>query len=150
MDLFYYYLNLVEVSGTLPSYTGEYPGVKKKKWLGTSISRWDYASGFTMTQLRNPEHKDSGVRISDGGWHFSYIGGHEIELPIDRIMRKIAGSAHQEFNNPKIVKKIAKRLEKNKDVFGRRKSKFVKLPRTNHLPLFIQNNLPDYQHLILQ
>jgi beta-1,4-mannosyl-glycoprotein beta-1,4-N-acetylglucosaminyltransferase len=149
MDLYYYYLNLMEVSGTLPSYTGEYPGIRKKKWLGTSISKWEYASSFTMTQLRNPEHKECGVRISDGGWHFSYIGGHEVEPPINRILRKIEGAAHQEFNNPKIVKKITKRLRKNKDVFGRRRSKFVKLPDTNHLPEFIQKNLSKYQHLIL-
>ena len=149
MDLFYYYLNLVEVSGTLPSYTGEYPGIKSKKWLGTSVSRWEYASRFTMTQLRNPEHKEKGVRISNGGWHFSYIGGHEIDLPIDRIMRKIEGSAHQEFNNPKVIKKVKKRLDKNKDVFGRRKSKFIKLQDTKHLPKYIQNNISKYQHLIL-
>jgi beta-1,4-mannosyl-glycoprotein beta-1,4-N-acetylglucosaminyltransferase len=149
MDLYYYYLNLMEISGTLPSYMGEYPEIKNRKWLGTSISRWEYASKFTMTQLRNPEHKAMGIRISDGGWHFSYIGGHETELPLHRILRKIESAAHQEFNNPKMIKKISRRLEKNKDVFGRRKSKFVKLPDTGHLPEFIQNNLSNYQHLIL-
>jgi beta-1,4-mannosyl-glycoprotein beta-1,4-N-acetylglucosaminyltransferase len=150
MDLYYYYLNLREVSGTLPSYMGEYPGVKEKKWIGTTISRWSYASRFTLTQLRNPEHKSSGLRINDAGWHFSYVGGFQVEAPINRIIRKIQGAAHQELNNDKILRKVSKRLSRNKDVFGRRKAKFCRIESLEFLPSYVLQNPDKFIHLVLK
>lgn len=150
MDLFYYYLNLMEISGTLPSYMGEYPNVKERKWLGTTVSRWDYASQFSLTGLRNPEHKSVGVRIPDSGWHFSYVGGFQIELPIERIIRKIQSSAHQELNNQRILRKVNRRLEKNRDVFGRRGSKFTRIEDLSYLPCYILQNFDSFSHLVLK
>ena len=37
--MFYCYLNMEEVSGNLLSYAGEFPGIKKKQWIGSSGSR---------------------------------------------------------------------------------------------------------------
>jgi beta-1,4-mannosyl-glycoprotein beta-1,4-N-acetylglucosaminyltransferase len=150
MDLYYYYLNLKEVSGTLPSYMGEYPGIKESKWLGTTVSKWEYASQFSMTELRNPEHKNVGKRISDSGWHFSYVGGFQKELPVERIVRKIQSSAHQELNNQKILRKVNKRLAKNKDVFGRRGTRFTQIEDLKFLPSYILQNYEKYSHLVLK
>jgi hypothetical protein len=129
---------------------GEYPGIRDKKWLGTTISKWNYASEFTLTQLRNPEHKSCGLRIEDAGWHFSYIGGFQVEPPINRIIRKIEGAAHQELNNEKILSKVSKRLSRNKDVFGRRKAKFHKVESLKFLPSHVLQNLYKFEHLVLK
>lgn len=150
MDLYYYYLNLREDSGTLLSYMGEYPRIKNKKWIGTTISKWGFASGFTLTQLRNPEHKSYGIRIDDAGWHFSYVGGFKTEPPIDRIVRKIQSAAHQELNNDKVLRKVEKRLLRNKDVFGRRRSKFSRVQNLTFLPTYVLQNLVKFEHLVLE
>lgn len=148
MDLYYYYVNLREVSGSLPSYMGEYPNIEDKKWLGTTLSKWQYASNFTLTSLRNPEHKSFGVRIKEAGWHFSYVGGPNPEPSIQRIVQKIKSSSHQEFNNDKTLKKIEKRFEKNKDIFGRRRSKFRKIENLEFLPSYLIENMYKFEHLI--
>lgn len=150
MELYYYFLNLNEKSGTLPSHIGEYPGIKKRKWLGSTLSKWEYASQFSMTELRNPEHKDVGKRIDKAGWHFSYVGGHQKEDPLDRIIRKIKSSAHQELNNDEILRKVKKRLSKNKDVFGRRWAKFERVSDINFLPKYVVDNHEKFNHLILK
>jgi beta-1,4-mannosyl-glycoprotein beta-1,4-N-acetylglucosaminyltransferase len=150
MDLYYYYVNLREVSGSLLSYMGEYPHVAEKKWLGTTLSKWQYASNFTLTSLRNPEHKSFGKRISNAGWHFSYVGGPEPEPSIQRIVRKIQSSSHQEFNNEKTLKKVSKRFRKNKDIFGRRGSRFKKIKNLDFLPSYLIDNLHKFEHLVQQ
>lgn len=33
-----YYLNMEEVSGSLLSYAGEFPGVKREKWIGSKCA----------------------------------------------------------------------------------------------------------------
>jgi beta-1,4-mannosyl-glycoprotein beta-1,4-N-acetylglucosaminyltransferase len=150
MDLYYYFVNLKEVSGSLLSVMGEYPDVTKKKWLGTSISEWRYASNFSLTNLRKSEHKNFGVRIPDAGWHFSFVGGPEPEPSIQRIIRKIQSYAHQEFNNEKTIKKISKRLQKNRDIFGRRGSKFKRIDNLDFLPSYLTSNLSKFEHLIMR
>lgn len=150
MELCYYYLNLSETSGTLPSYMGEYPNIKRKKWLGTTISKWEYASQFSMTELRSPKHKGVGLRIDNAGWHFSFVGGHQKEDPLERIVRKIKSYAHQELNNEVVLRKVRKRLSKNKDVFGRRRAKFKKVNDTSFLPQYVVDNYAKFDHLILK
>ena len=64
-----------EVSGKLLSVTGEFEGVDKPMWLGTKICKYAMLDKYTTEELRNKEQKEVGVRIPDGGWHFSYMGG---------------------------------------------------------------------------
>lgn len=147
-DLNYYYLNLIETSGTLLSYIGEYDGVINRKWLGTSLSKWDYAKNFTMTALRNPEHKTCGKRIDNGGWHFSYVGG-EAGVDIEsRTKTKIESAAHQELNTKKILRKIGKQTSKHRDIFKRKGAKFEVVYNENYLPTYVQNNLSKFDYLI--
>lgn len=151
-DLFYYYFNLLESSGTLLSSTGEYPGIKKnqRKWLGPVMLSWETAQKYPLSHLRSPEHKSQGTRIGNGGWHFSFIGGENNLDPVARASKKIDGYAHQEFNNDKIKRKLLKRISKGKDIFGRRKAKFKKLQGFDHLPLYIQANVSDFQDLFTE
>jgi beta-1,4-mannosyl-glycoprotein beta-1,4-N-acetylglucosaminyltransferase len=147
-NLNYYYLNLRETSGTLLSYMGEYENVINKKWLGTTLSKWSYAKQFTMTELRNPEHKKVGHRVDDGGWHFSYVGGEYGSSLEERSKIKITSAAHQEFNNRKILNKIGKRTIKHKDIFGRKGAKFEIVTDINYLPPYVQENLSKFDYLL--
>jgi beta-1,4-mannosyl-glycoprotein beta-1,4-N-acetylglucosaminyltransferase len=147
-NLNYYYLNLMETSGTLISYAGEYENIMHKKWLGTTLSKWSYAEQFTMTELRNPEHKKVGFRMDDGGWHFSYVGGEYGASVEQRSKIKVASSAHQELNNKKIVRKIGKRTSKHKDIFGRKGACFETIVEKNYLPVYVQENLNNFDYLL--
>ena len=148
MDLFYYFMNFMEVSGNLLSYMGEYPGVKKKerKWLGSTLNRWDQ-SITDLTFLRDPSRKSSGVRIPKGGWHFSWIGGHDLRPQIERVGEKLSNSAHQEFNS-KINRKLLRlRISLGLDLLGRRHAKFRKISDLSLLPNHVSENYSRFSHL---
>lgn len=147
-NLNYHYLNLKESSGTMMSYTGEYENVTDKKWLGTNISKWTYAKQFTMTSLRNPEHKKTGCRIEDGGWHFSYVGGEFGTSTEERAKIKIISAAHQEFNNRKVLNKLGKKMSKHKDIFDRKGANLEVIKDVSYLPIYVQENLLKFDYLL--
>jgi beta-1,4-mannosyl-glycoprotein beta-1,4-N-acetylglucosaminyltransferase len=147
-DLNYYYLNLRETSGTLLSYMGEYDNTINKKWLGTTISQWAYAKNFSMTELRNPEHKMFGKRIDDGGWHFSYVGGEYGADVESRARTKVLSAAHQELNTRKILREIGTHTSSHRDIFKRKGSNFEVVQDKNYLPLYVQKNLAKFDYLI--
>jgi beta-1,4-mannosyl-glycoprotein beta-1,4-N-acetylglucosaminyltransferase len=147
-DIFYYYLNNKEVSGTFVSCTGEYKWAWPRKWLGTSISKWGYASNFLLSKMREPSHKKNGWRIKNGGWHFSFMGGEEEMDTHSRVRKKIESYGHQEFNNDFYLSKISEKLSAGKDVFGRKKSQFQILTNYSYLPPYILENLEKYKYLI--
>jgi len=147
-DLYYFYLNVQETSNTLMSYTGEYGVRFRKKWLGTNMSRWEYARQHTMTDLRNPSHKKMGIRIKDGGWHFTYIGSSDQESVTDRIRRKIVSAAHQELNTDQILGQIDSNIKNLNDLFGRKRTKFKVLKQFDYLPAYVQENIDYYEYLL--
>lgn len=147
--LFYFYLNLEEVSGSLLSFTGEFDGVRRKKWLGSKMFDFSMLKGRTIESTRFPETKAIGVRVEDGGWHFSYVGGDRKEASAaERVRNKIISAAHQEFNNEKILGSVDRRISEKKDIFGRR-SKFKVVPVDMTFPKNLLDNLPEYRHLLL-
>jgi beta-1,4-mannosyl-glycoprotein beta-1,4-N-acetylglucosaminyltransferase len=147
-DIFYYYLNNKEVSGTFVSYTGEYKWVWPRKWLGTSISKWEYANNFLLSQMREPFHKKNGWRIKNGGWHFSFMGGPEEMDTNSRVRKKIESYGHQEFNNDFYLSKIPEKISDGTDIFDRKKSRFKLLTNYSYLPPYIIDNLEEYSYLI--
>ncbi len=147
-DLYYFYLNVRETSGTLKSFTGEYPYQFRKKWLGTNISSWEYVSSSSMTNLRNPEHKRNGVRIKNGGWHFTYIGSCGRESVENRVRRKIQSAAHQELNTEEVISRIESNIVNLKDLFGRKRTSFKVLGEFDFLPKFVQENISDFEYLL--
>jgi beta-1,4-mannosyl-glycoprotein beta-1,4-N-acetylglucosaminyltransferase len=147
-DIFYYYLNNKEVSGTFISFTGEYKWVWPRKWLGTSISKWEYSSNFLPSQMREPFHKKNGWRIKNGGWHFSFIGGEAAMDTSSRVQKKIESYGHQEFNNEYILSTVSEKITNSIDIFGRKKSRFQVLTNYSYLPPYITNNLDEFRYLI--
>lgn len=151
-DLFYYAVNLREVSGTLLSYMGEYDDVKghQRKWLGTTLNRWSSICDQTLTSLRNPDRKQNGVRIDNGGWHFSWVGSADSSPVIDRVRMKLENTAHQEFKSSLNLLLLESRIRRRKDIVGRRSAKFKLESSTDYLPDFLQRNLERFRHLFLE
>jgi len=147
-DVYYCYFNQKETSGTFLSYTGEYNFIFKKKWLGTNISKWSYSQNFAPSDLRDPKHKKNGVRLKNGGWHFSYIGSEGIISTKERVEKKIKSAAHQEFNQPNFLNNLSENIVNSRDIFSRKRSRYVVLSDLSYLPAYILNNLANYENLI--
>lgn len=146
---FYCYLNMEEKDGKLLSFTGEFPGIEKKKWLGSKMCSYAYIKDRTLEELRFPDKIKEGIRIDDGGWHFSYMGRTKDEKVVASVSKKIKSAAHQEFNNVKVLMKLSKNIKKGEDLFGRG-AKFEIVPIDATFPEYLRDNLEMYNHLIKQ
>jgi beta-1,4-mannosyl-glycoprotein beta-1,4-N-acetylglucosaminyltransferase len=83
------------------------------------------------------------ILISDGGWHFSYLGG------VGRILEKLEAFGHTEYNKDiyKDPKTIEKAITNGDDIFGRGfKYKYVSVDSS--YPDCIFKNQRKYRHLI--
>jgi len=92
--LYYYYLNCSCLS--MPW------------WPGTRMMFFrDFTSAYDLRRWK-------GRTLPDAGWHFSYMGGTE------RIRKKIAAYAHQEFNNPRFTDAdhISRAISNQTDILG--------------------------------
>lgn len=145
--LFYCYLNTEEVSGKLLSVTGEFDGVDKPMWLGTKVCRYSVLHDYTTEELRNKEQKAIGVRVPDGGWHFSYMGGGKNESVEDRVKYKIKSAAHQEFNNRSTLRKVGKNIRSHQDIFGRSCDIEV-VPIDETFPKYLRDHINEYTDYI--
>ncbi|MDE7184375.1 MAG: glycosyl transferase GT17 family protein, partial [Lachnospiraceae bacterium] len=106
--LFYCYLNMEEVSGSLLSYAGEFEGVARKKWIGTKMLSYKLLreQNLLLGELRFPERKEIGVRVENGGWHFGYMGGHGEKDIRKRVQEKVVSAAHQEYNSKHVLSNV--------------------------------------------
>lgn len=145
--LFYCFLNMEEVSGKLLSVTGEFEDADKPMWLGTKVCRYSMLSRYTTEELRNKEQREIGVRVSDGGWHFSYMGGGKNQSVEDRVKYKIKSAAHQEYNNRQTLSKVRKNIKKHQDIFGR-DARMLQVEIDETFPAYLRENIDKYQHLL--
>tara|TARA_B100001094_G_scaffold127894_1_gene123940 strand:+ start:9822 stop:10721 length:900 start_codon:yes stop_codon:yes gene_type:complete len=145
-DMYYYYFNLKETSGKLLSHSGEFEYAKEKKWLGTKICNYGFLKKHGVDKLRHPTMREPGLRIEDGGWHFTYVGGHKKMSADERVLLKIECAAHQEFNNSYYKLNVNKNIKSNRDVFFR-DSKF-EIVDLEGFPDYIINNREKFSHLI--
>ena len=83
-DFFSGYIKYWYSSRCSLKYTG-----KDRRWLGTKICNYGMLKRFTTEQLRDSKQKELMVRVADGGWHFSYMGGGKDESVEDRVKYKI-------------------------------------------------------------
>lgn len=145
--LFYCYLDMEEVSGNLLSVTGEFDDAEKKQWLGTKVCRYSVLDNYTTEELRNKEQKAIGVRVPNGGWHFSYMGGGKKQSTADRVKYKIKSAAHQEYNNRHILWNVRKNIKNMQDIFGRdSKLQLVEIDET--YPKYLRDHLGEYKYLL--
>ncbi len=145
--LFYCYLDMEEVSGRLLSVTGDFDGVEKPMWLGTKVCRYSMLEHYTTEELRNKEQKTIGVRVPDGGWHFSYMGGGKNQSVEERVKYKIKSAAHQEYNNRSTLSKVRKNIKNHEDIFGR-EAQMVQVKVDETFPAYLQENIDKYRYLL--
>lgn len=146
--MFYCFLNMEEVSGSLLSITGEFKGVERKKWLGTKICSFGNLPEEGIVFLREVSTDDPrSVRVADGGWHFSYMGGDGEKNAKKRIAVKVKAAAHQEYNSTQYWTEALDRLMCGEDIFGR-SGKFIRVPIDESYPEYLQKHQDEYAYLI--
>ena len=146
---FYCYLNMEEVTGNLPSITGEFPGIEgsERKWLGTKICAKSMLKDLTTEQLRDKEQQHLMVRVPNGGWHFSYMGGHNVTDVSDRVSHKVISAAHQEVNSKRLLREAVDKINDGRDMFDR-DARFKVVPIDVTFPEYLRNNTEEYSYLI--
>ena len=146
---FYCYLDMEETSGNLLSITGEFEGItgSDRKWLGTKICSYRTLSPYTTEQLRDKARKPLRVRVPDGGWHFSYMGGGREESVEERVKYKIKSAAHQEYNNRSTLSRVKKNIRNHQDILGR-ESRFEIVPIDESYPVYLREHLEEYRYLM--
>ena len=87
------------------------------------------------------------VRVADGGWHFSYMGGGKDESVEDRVKYKIKSAAHQEYNNRATLSKVKKKIRNHEDILGR-STDFQIVPVDESYPVYLREHLEEYQYLM--
>ena len=157
--LFYCYLNMEEVSGSLLSYAGEFPEAERskdgipgrKKGIGSKMCSYSLLKEqkLQLGELRFPERKACGIRVEDGGWHFGYMGGHGEKDVKKRVAEKVRSAAHQEYNKAEVLSDVADRIKDGKDIFGRNAS-FVQVEIDETFPEYLRENQEEYSFLILK
>lgn len=148
--LFYCYLNMEEVSGSLLSYAGEFEGVAHKKWIGTKMLSYKLLreQNLLLGELRFPERKQIGIRVEDGGWHFGYMGGHGEKDIRKRVQEKVVSAAHQEYNSKHVLSNVADQIKDGKDIFGRN-AQFVRCEIDESFPAYIREHQKELDFLIM-
>lgn len=146
---FYCYLDMEETSGNLLSITGEFEGFAgtDRKWLGTKICKYSMLKTYTTEQLRDKEQKHLMVRVPEGGWHFSYMGGGKNESVEARVKYKIKSAAHQEYNNRSTLSKVKRNIKNHQDILGR-ESRFEIVPVDETFPVYLREHLEEYRYLM--
>ncbi len=146
--MFYCFLNMEEVSGSLLSNSGEFEGVSERKWLGTKAFLYETLQGRGFWDLRDKEALVGGVRVPNGGWHFGYMGGeHETDLA-KRVGVKVQAAAHQEYNEKEVLVQIADRIRTGQDIFGR-KAQFVRVEIDESFPEYLREHIREYDYLLM-
>lgn len=148
--LFYCYLNMEEVSGSLLSYAGEFEGVERKKWIGTKMCSYKLLreQNLKLGELRFPERKEIGIRVDDGGWHFGYMGGHGEKDIRKRVQEKVISAAHQEYNSKHVLSNVTNQIKDGKDIFGRN-AQFVRCEIDESFPRYIREHQEELDFLIM-
>lgn len=142
------YLNLLEVSGLIRGMTDDFipDEGEQKKWLGTKIIDFNILEKYTFTELRNYISEVKNSRISNGGWHWSYVGSEGLNVQ-ERILKKVECAAHTEYNNDS-VKSYIPSVSDNKDPFGRNYAKYIVENVDDSYPEYILKNMEKYDYLI--
>lgn len=146
--MFYCFLNMEEVSGSLLSITGEFDGAARRQWLGTKVCCFENLPQEGIVYLREVSPKDPrSVRVADGGWHFGYMGGNGERDVAKRIGVKVQAAAHQEYNKSRYLKEAVDRLLCGEDIFDR-DAHFVRVEIDETYPEYLREHPEEYDFLI--
>ncbi len=147
--MFYCFLNMEEMSGSLLSITGEFPGVERKMWLGTKVFSRKSIPTKGIIELREASvTAPEAVRVADGGWHFGYMGSSRDTDVSHRISTKVTAAAHQEYNDQDTLAEARDKLILGRDIFGR-DARFARVEVDESYPEYLLEHLEEYRYLIM-
>ena len=115
------------------------------KWFGTRASTYKYVNNTTVDDIREgteDESKITGSVITNGGWHFTYLGNE------DHIRQKINSFCDRHFDVPEVTENISKNLEDGNDVLNRTHITYSRVDLDDSFPQYIIDNQEKYSHLI--
>tara|TARA_R100000322_G_scaffold49509_1_gene31177 strand:- start:1272 stop:2120 length:849 start_codon:yes stop_codon:yes gene_type:complete len=122
-DFYMYYFNVKNLN--------------ESPWYGSRVGMYRNLKNASFNELR----ASSLSPISNGGWHFSYMGG------ANKIKEKIQAYSAQEFNNTSVLEQIDNNVNNNTDVLFRgHKLKLVQLDNT--YPDYVVNNKDKFANYI--
>lgn len=106
-------------------------------WEGTRMFKYKDLLSFSSPYVARFSPIDA--RISNGGWHFTYLGG------VKKIQQKLESFSHQEYNNVNYntAENILKAIAAGKDLFDPK----IKLHLIDNkfLPQYILNNKNQFK-----
>ena len=147
-DNFIGYLNLQEVTGHIRAMTSDFDPDDYPRWLGTKLFNVNLLKNKSLTELRSFNDELTNVRLSPGGWHWSYVGGDGNTSVEDRIYTKIECAAHSELNTDQIKNQVKHSIEHNQDPLGRAYAKYSVVLIDDNLPNYLINNTTKYSYII--
>ena len=115
------------------------------KWFGTRAATYKYVNNTTVDDIREgteDESKITGSVITNGGWHFTYLGNE------DHIRQKINSFCDRHFDVPEVTENISKNLEDGNDVLNRTHITYSTVDLDDSFPQYIIDNQEKYSHLI--
>ena len=115
------------------------------KWFGTRASTYKYVNNTTVDDIREgteDESKITGSIITNGGWHFTYLGDE------NHIRQKINSFCDRHFDVPEVTENISKNLEGGTDVLNRTHITYSTVDLDDSFPQYIIDNQEKYSHLI--
>jgi beta-1,4-mannosyl-glycoprotein beta-1,4-N-acetylglucosaminyltransferase len=121
---YYYYLNVL----------------KQKDWYGTKLLTYENLKNLSLNEIRGDSKLS--VKIDNGGWHFSFIGGKEM------VKNKLLSYSARDLVNDRVLALIENNISNNIDPFFR--SRLTTVDIDGSYPEYILNNLEKYRHLIKQ
>ena len=120
--MYYYYVNIL----------------KENNWSGPKACNWGKLKTISLNSLRQNKHTTK--TISDGGWHFSFMGGES------KVIEKIEAYAHQEYNKPYYKDNVKNNIMTNTDPFFRGSLTHVEID--DSYPKYLLENITKYKHMI--
>ena len=115
------------------------------KWFGSRAATYKHIKNTTVDDIREgteDENKISGSIITNGGWHFTYLGNE------DHIRQKINSFCDRQFDIPEVTENISKNLDSGKDVLNRSHISYQRVELDDSFPQHIIDNQEKYSHLI--
>jgi beta-1,4-mannosyl-glycoprotein beta-1,4-N-acetylglucosaminyltransferase len=147
--MFHGYLNREEISAQIFSITREFEGIERLKWLGTKVFAKRSIPAAGIVYIREADVRSPlCARVDNGGWHFSYMGGHGEKDVAKRVSEKIISAAHQEYNDPDTLAEISDKVILGQDFLGST-ARFARVEIDESFPLYLQEHLAEFEHLIL-
>lgn len=134
---------------------------KPVPWFGSKITTYGYFKKHFLEIERVRNTKFSGLfkplkklyfknfqvqTIKQGGWHFTWIGNFQ------RIIQKLEGFAHQEFNKPeyKNPQVIEAKIRNGEDILLREGFEYEMQPLNAQFPEALINNLDFYKQWLIE